>query len=72
MTGAIFIVAEARLSELPTKKIKADGLVDSMQKISVANAGSKGIMDDKVQHKKDSGSYELLEKILGSSLVGIK
>ncbi|KAL0911232.1 hypothetical protein M5K25_019356 [Dendrobium thyrsiflorum] len=72
VTGAIFIVAESRLSELPSKKIKTDGLVDSMQKLSVANTESKGIMADKSQHKKDSSSYELLEKLSGSSLVGIK
>lgn len=60
------------MSELPSKKTKTDGLVDSMQKLSVANAGTKGIIDDKAQHRKDSGSYELLEKFSGSSLVGIK
>ncbi|XP_020571290.1 isoleucine--tRNA ligase, cytoplasmic-like, partial [Phalaenopsis equestris] len=72
VTGAIFIVAESRLSELPSKKTKTDRLVNSMQKLSVANTESKGFMADKTQHKKDSGSYELLEKLSGSSLVGIK
>ncbi|KAG0483860.1 hypothetical protein HPP92_011944 [Vanilla planifolia] len=72
VTGAVFIVAESRLSELPIKKTKEDGLVVSMKKLSVSNSENKGVIIDKVQKTKGIDSYELLQKFSGSSLVGIK
>ncbi|KAG0483871.1 hypothetical protein HPP92_011955 [Vanilla planifolia] len=72
VTGAVFIVAESRLSELPIKKAKEDGLVVSMKKLSVSSSENKGVIIDKVQKTKGIDSYELLQKFSGSSLVGIK
>lgn len=67
VTGAIYIVAESRMSQLPSKKPKADtsndvqdGKKSKSKKSSTENNGN------------DMGSYELLEKFPGSSLVGMK
>ncbi|PKA47897.1 Valine--tRNA ligase [Apostasia shenzhenica] len=71
-TGAAYIVAESRLSELPSKKAKADGLVDSMEKLAISKSQCKDTMVGNALHAKYSGSYEFLEKLSGSSLVGIR
>nr|CAD1839759.1 unnamed protein product [Ananas comosus var. bracteatus] len=69
-SGATYIVAESRLSQLPSKKSKPDGLVASTQKSAPSNP--KGTTDGKAEGRQDGGSYELLEKISGSTLVGLK
>ncbi|XP_008793645.2 isoleucine--tRNA ligase, cytoplasmic-like [Phoenix dactylifera] len=71
-SGVVYIVAESRISELPSKKSKADGLVASMQDLTLSNSKSKGTKDAEVKNKPDTRSYELLEKISGSSLVGLR
>ncbi|ONK75972.1 uncharacterized protein A4U43_C03F22490, partial [Asparagus officinalis] len=71
LTGATYIVAESRLSQLPVKKPKGDG---SSLKQSSANSKpkSKDTPDGKTKCTVDTGSYEVLEKISGASLVGMK
>lgn len=72
ISGVVYIVAESRLSELPNKKSRGDGLVASMKELTLSNSKSKGTKDSKVKSESDTGSYELLEKIAGSSLVGLR
>ncbi|KAF7061802.1 hypothetical protein CFC21_068468 [Triticum aestivum] len=60
--GTVYIVAESRLGQLPVKA-KASGK---------KQATSKGSMTEAVQGGLDTESYELLAKIPGSSLVGLK
>jgi isoleucyl-tRNA synthetase len=61
-TAAVYIVAESRLGQLPVK-VKASGK---------KQAPSKGSNAEAVQDGLDKESYELLAKIPGSSLVGLK
>lgn len=66
------MVAESRLSELPVEKSKSDvpnGSVNDSQK---TKSKTKGSSVGKTKDVVDSGSYELLEKIPGSSLVGMR
>ncbi|KMZ60609.1 Isoleucine--tRNA ligase [Zostera marina] len=67
VTGAIYIVAESRLSQLPSKKTKAEtsNVVQDGKK-------SKSKRSSAEKDGNDTGSYEMLEKFLGSSLVGMK
>ncbi|KAG2613221.1 hypothetical protein PVAP13_4KG344900 [Panicum virgatum] len=60
--AAVYIVAESRLGQLPVK-VKASGK---------KQAPSKGSNAEGVQDGLDKESYELLAKIPGSSLVGLK
>ena len=60
--GTVYIVAESRLGQLPAKA-KAAGKKQAPPKGSTAGAVQGGL---------DTESYELLEKIPGSSLVGKK
>ncbi|EMS62671.1 Isoleucyl-tRNA synthetase, cytoplasmic [Triticum urartu] len=60
--GTVYIVAESRLGQLPVKA-KASGK---------KQAPSKGSNAEAVQGGLDTESYELLAKIPGSSLVGLK
>ncbi|KAJ8639463.1 hypothetical protein MRB53_016157 [Persea americana] len=69
LTGATYIVAESRMSVLPSKKSKSDA---SNRPAQDAKPTSKGSSKEKVKGEKDTGSYELLEKVSGSSLVGMK
>lgn len=69
LTGATYIVAESRMSVLPSKKSKSDASNGPAQD---AKPTSKGSSKEKVKGGKDTGSYELLEKVSGSSLVGMK
>lgn len=71
-TGLTYVVAESRLSELPVEKSKSDvpnGSVNDSQK---TKSKTKGSSVGKTKDVVDSGSYELLEKIPGSSLVGMR
>ncbi|KAF8658531.1 hypothetical protein HU200_058988 [Digitaria exilis] len=61
-SGAVYIVAESRLGQLPVKA-KASGK---------KQVPSKGSNAEAVQDGLDKESYELLAKIPGSSLVGLK
>ena len=60
--AAVYIVVESRLGQFPVK-FKASGK---------KQAPSKGNNVDAVQDGLDKESYELLAKILGSSLDGLK
>lgn len=71
MTGAVYIVAESRLSQLPSKKPKADP-VNGAEGSKISNSKPKGSVNEKAKSGVDSGQYELVEKIQGSSLVGLK
>ncbi|KAF8402283.1 hypothetical protein HHK36_013235 [Tetracentron sinense] len=70
-SGSTYVVAESRLSQLPSKKSKPDapnGAVGSKH----SNLKGKGSSNEKVKSGADTGSYELLEKVTGASLVGKK
>ncbi|XP_074580214.1 isoleucine--tRNA ligase, cytoplasmic-like isoform X1 [Curcuma longa] len=73
-SGAIYIVAESRLSQLPSKKSKSEsaGAVVPPQDKSSANSKSKGTANSKTKSGVDAGSYQLVEKLTGASLVGLK
>lgn len=75
-TGAIYIVAESRLSQLPVKKTKADVPNGTLKKTkdlgTKAGGKQKGIPEEKVAAPLDSSSYEVLETFKGSALVGKK
>ncbi|XVF59729.1 hypothetical protein PTKIN_Ptkin07bG0299100 [Pterospermum kingtungense] len=68
-SGKIYVVAESRLSELPTEKPKSDAAngpsADSKKSKTKGSSGAK---------TKDSASdsYEVLDKFSGTSLVGTK
>ncbi|KAL6553648.1 hypothetical protein OROGR_007490 [Orobanche gracilis] len=69
-SGNVYIVAECRLSTLPKekpKKVVCNGPVDVPKK---ANAKAKEFSNGKTENFLDS--FEVLEKALGSSLVGKK
>ncbi|KAK7283432.1 hypothetical protein RIF29_12948 [Crotalaria pallida] len=69
-SGKVMIVAESRLSALPKEKPKeavSNGSVDVPQKV---NAMAKESLCRKTENVLDS--FEVLEKVLGSSLVGKK
>lgn len=69
-SGKVYIVAESRLSSLPTEKPKetvTSGSVDGPKK---AVAKTKGSSSGKTESVLDS--FEVLEKFLGASLVGKK
>ncbi|KAJ0976072.1 hypothetical protein J5N97_018037 [Dioscorea zingiberensis] len=72
-SGAIYIVAESRLSSLPSRKSKPAAQESSKSK-GAANGKSekKGTGDAKVKSGLDTETYELLENITGASLVGKK
>ncbi|KAG6500965.1 hypothetical protein ZIOFF_040828 [Zingiber officinale] len=73
-SGVTYIVAESRLSQLPSKKSKSElaGAVVPPQDISSANSKSKGTSSTKTKSGVDAKSYELVEKLTGASLVGLR
>ncbi|KAL6501397.1 hypothetical protein OROGR_026530 [Orobanche gracilis] len=71
-SGNVYIVAECRLSMLPNekpKKVVSNGSVDVPKKAN-AKAKAKESSNGKTENVLDS--FEVLEKVLGSSLVGKK
>ncbi|PIA64421.1 hypothetical protein AQUCO_00100120v1 [Aquilegia coerulea] len=73
-SGSVYVVAECRLSELPSniKKSKADTQNGPTQDSKNPKAKTKGSSNEKVGSKEDSG-YELVgPKFKGASLVGSK
>ncbi|KAF5197657.1 Isoleucine--trna ligase [Thalictrum thalictroides] len=73
-SGSVYVVAECRLSQLPSniKKSKADPQNGPTQNSKNPKAKTKGSSNEKVGSKEDSG-YELVgPKFKGSSLVGSK
>ncbi|CAL9203122.1 unnamed protein product [Musa hybrid cultivar] len=73
-SGATYVVAESRLSQLPSKKSKSEsgGAVVPAQDASLPNSKSKGTTNSKAKSGVDAGSYQLMEKITGASLVGLR
>ncbi|KAG6497050.1 hypothetical protein ZIOFF_044936 [Zingiber officinale] len=73
-SGVTYIVAESRLPQLPSKKSKSElaGAVVPPQDISSANSKSKGTSSTKTKSGVDAKSYELVEKLTGASLVGLR
>lgn len=66
LSGKVYVVAESRLSELPSDKPKKEVLNGSTNSNIKSNVSSGG------KHKNTGESYELLDKFLGASLVGMK
>ncbi|XP_058082721.1 isoleucine--tRNA ligase, cytoplasmic isoform X1 [Magnolia sinica] len=71
-TGSTYIVAESRMSQLPSKKTKSDAPNGSVKDAKPPNSKSKGSSSEKVKSGIDTGSYELLGKVSGASLVRLK
>ncbi|XP_042489506.1 isoleucine--tRNA ligase, cytoplasmic-like [Macadamia integrifolia] len=72
VSGSTYVVAESRLSQLPSKKPKPDTPSGPVQDPKHSNLKSKNSSNGKVKKAVDTGSYELLEKVTGASLVGKK
>lgn len=70
-TGATYVVAESRMSQLPKEKVKAEKLPNvSAGEAKNSKSKNKGSASEKASL--DDSSYELLEKVSGTSLVGLK
>nr|DAD24502.1 TPA_asm: hypothetical protein HUJ06_025966 [Nelumbo nucifera] len=72
LSGSTYVVAESRLSQLPVKKPKPDAQYGPIQDSKSSNSKSKSSSNNKDKNGMDTGSYELLEKVSGASLVGTK
>lgn len=75
VSGSVYVVAECRLSQLPTniKKSKVDVSNGPAQDSKNLKAKSKSSASEKGGSKADTGPYELIgEKFKGASLVGSK
>ncbi|KAL5726224.1 isoleucine--tRNA ligase [Ranunculus cassubicifolius] len=75
LSGKVYIVAECRLSQLPTntKKSKGDTANGPVQESKNLKAKTKGSTSEKGENKEATGSYELVgKKFKGASLVGLK
>ncbi|XP_038711378.1 isoleucine--tRNA ligase, cytoplasmic-like [Tripterygium wilfordii] len=68
-SGKIYVIAESRLSALPTEKPKSD-VANGPGSSKTSNPKTKGSSGGKSEAPVDS--YEVLEKVSGSSLVGMK
>lgn len=69
-SGKVFVVAESRLSALPSEKPKpniANGSVHDSKQSNLKNKGSTGGKAGDVVD-----SFEVLDKVSGASLVGMK
>ncbi|XP_021721725.1 isoleucine--tRNA ligase, cytoplasmic-like [Chenopodium quinoa] len=70
-TGATYVVAESRLSQLPKDKVKTEKLPNgSGGEAKNTKSKTKGSTSEK--SASEDSSYELLEKVPGASLVGLK
>lgn len=77
-TGAVYIVAESLLSQLPTRKGKTDVPNGDTPKVKAENAKSDKSSDKKgnskkektVEMKTDSGGYTILARLSGLELAG--
>jgi isoleucyl-tRNA synthetase len=66
----VYVVAESRLSALPSEKLKPNVANGSVDVSKQSNPKTKGSSGGKTGDVVDS--YELLEKVSGASLVGMK
>lgn len=72
-TGSIFVVAESRLSQLPKDKAKTENAPSGpFNDAKNAKPKSKGASSEKTKKPVDDGCYEVLERVKGSALVGMK
>ncbi|GAB4854840.1 hypothetical protein Ancab_023424 [Ancistrocladus abbreviatus] len=72
-TGATYVVAESRMLQLPKEKVKIESIPNgSVGEMKITKSKSKGSSADKTKTSVDDSSYELVEELLGSSLVGLK
>ena len=67
-TGATYVVAESRMSQLPREKVKSEKLSNGAGETKNPKSKNKGSASDSA----DDSSYEVLEKFSGASLVGSK
>lgn len=73
LSGATYIVAESRLSQLPNKKIKTTEAKASAEKTNSSKAkDKKGSSNEKVADAEVPSCFDLLGKMSGASLVGMK
>ena len=70
-TGATYVVAESRLSQLPKDKVKTEKLPNGSGG-AAKNTKSKTKGSTSEKSASEDSSYELLEKVPGASLVGLK
>lgn len=69
--GAVYVIAESRISQLPKEKVKTENIPNgSVSDVKNAKSKNKGSSSEKTST--EDSSYEVLEKIQGSSLVGLK
>ncbi|KAF9611943.1 hypothetical protein IFM89_037163 [Coptis chinensis] len=73
-SGSVYVVAECRLSQLPNniKKPKVDALNGPAQDSTMSKAKTKTPSREKLENNPDTGSYGLLQKFSGATLVGTK
>jgi len=70
-TGAVYVIAESRMSQLPKEKVKTETIPNgSLSDVKNTKSKNKGSSSEK--NSTEDSSYEVLEKIQGSSLVGLK
>lgn len=70
-TGVTYVVAESRLLQLPREKVKAEKLPNgAVGEAKNSKSKNKGSASEKASV--DDSSYEVLEKVSGASLVGLK
>ncbi|KAJ7954569.1 isoleucine--tRNA ligase, cytoplasmic [Quillaja saponaria] len=69
-SGKVYVVAESRLAALPNEKPKTKIANGSMDEAKQENPKIKGSSSKKTENVVDS--YEVLEKVSGASLVGMK
>ncbi|XP_031488181.1 isoleucine--tRNA ligase, cytoplasmic [Nymphaea colorata] len=73
LSGATYIVAESRLSQLPNKKIKTTEAKASAEKMNSSKAKDKKVSsNEKVADAEVPSCFDLLGKMSGASLVGMK
>lgn len=69
--GAVYVIAESRISQLPKEKVKTENIPNgSVSDVKNAKSKNKGSSSEKTCT--EDSSYEVIEKIQGSSLVGLK
>ncbi|KAJ8445295.1 hypothetical protein Cgig2_024501 [Carnegiea gigantea] len=69
--GAVYVIAESRISQLPKEKVKTENIPNgSVSDVKNTKSKNKGSSSEKTSM--EDSSYEVLEKIQGSSLVGLK
>ncbi|KAK9085817.1 hypothetical protein Sjap_026228 [Stephania japonica] len=73
-SGSVYVVAECRLSQLPssTKRSKANVPNGTVQSSKEPKAKTKDASKENIKAEAENGGYEVLEKFVGASLVGTK